>query len=156
MVKKMKPSPMPVTEIDPQEVDEMLTLIRSRRKAAKLRNKGSLEGLPQKLSDQNVDPMLAEIRARRKARMSEMSATPNSAGEHFLLRDGFFTANPVSGEWRFDSSTEPKKRGEYNISVSDLIKSPESLCDWLAHISEKNWFDPVKFFEFFRRYRPTP
>jgi|SRR5450759_2731570 hypothetical protein len=105
---------------------------------------------------QTVESMLAAIRARRKAGMSEMTATSNSTGKQFLLRDGFFTANQASGEWKFTSKTTPKKRSEYHISVSDLIKSPESLCEWLAHISEKTWFDPVKFFAFFRRYRPTP
>ena len=74
-------------------------------------------------------------------------------GKEIPISDGFFTANPSTGEWEFISKGAPQKSGEYNIPVADLIKSPEALCDWLAHISEKPWFDPAKFFDFFRRFR---
>ena len=137
MVENKKPANEPAAKDDNRTVEEMLDIIRSRRQPAEYE-------------------MLEIIRSRRKAEQSEMTATSKPTGEQALLREGFFTANQVSGEWKFASNTEPKKRGEYSIAVSDLIKSPESLCDWLAHISEKNWFDPVKFFAFFRRYRPIP
>lgn len=74
-------------------------------------------------------------------------------GNAIEINKGFFTANPFSGDWEFICEAAPEKSGEYNIAVSDLIKSPESLCDWLAHISEKTWFKPAKFFEFFHRFR---
>ena len=104
--------------------------------------------------NQNPEDMLAIIRARTQAKKpSDMKATSTRTGELVLLLGGFFTADPVTGEWEFISREEPKKSGEYKILVADLIKSPEALCDWLAQISEISWFDPAKFFDFFRRFR---
>lgn len=34
-----------------------------------------------------------------------------------------------------------------------LLKSPASLVDWMAHMGEKTWFQPKKFFEFMDRLR---
>ena len=81
------------------------------------------------------------------------SAKCERTGNVIQIDDGFFTADPFSGGWEFICEAAPEKRAEYNIPVSDLIKSPEALCDWLAHISEKTWFDPAKFFDFFTRFR---
>ena len=41
----------------------------------------------------------------------------------------------------------------YVIPVKDFIKSAEEFVDWMAHLSEKGWFDQKKFFTFFKRIR---
>jgi hypothetical protein len=69
------------------------------------------------------------------------------------LEDGFFTADPFTGTWQFVSANAPESGADYNIPVSDLIKSAESLVDWLAHIHQKTWFKPDLFFDFFVRFR---
>ncbi len=74
-------------------------------------------------------------------------------GKHVPIDECYFTADPISGEWEFICKEAPKKAGEYNIAVAALIKTPEALCDWLAHLSEKTWFNPAKFFGFFHRFR---
>lgn len=74
-------------------------------------------------------------------------------GKVIPISEGFFTGNPFTGEWVFISDDAPEKSGDYNIAVADMMKSPEALCDRLAHTSEKTWFEPTKFFEFFHRFR---
>lgn len=74
-------------------------------------------------------------------------------GNTIFLKDGFFTANPLTGEWQFVSKDAPENSADYNIHVGDLVKSAESLVDWLAHVNEKTWFKSDLFFKFFTRFR---
>jgi len=69
------------------------------------------------------------------------------------LRDGFFVGSPLTGEWAFTCEEAPEGRADYNIPVSDLTRSPESLVDWLGQLAEKTWFDPKRFFAFLERFR---
>ena len=69
------------------------------------------------------------------------------------LSDGFFVANPGNGEWSFVSKDAPERRADYNIAVANIIKTPEALVDWMAHLNEKTWFDARKFMDFFTRFR---
>ena len=85
--------------------------------------------------------------------MSDKTATCERTGEKILLREGFFTANPASGEWVFISKTAPEEHGDYPVPASELVNSVESFVDWMAHLAEKTWFVPVKFFAFFTRFR---
>ena len=41
--------------------------------------------------------------------MNDKTAKCERTGEKVLLRDGFFTANPSSGEWEFISKTAPQR-----------------------------------------------
>ena len=74
-------------------------------------------------------------------------------GKAIPIEDGFFVAEPGTGSWQFIAKGSPENHGDYDIAVSDLIKSPESLVDWLAHLRQKSWFDPAAFFDFFVRFR---
>lgn len=74
-------------------------------------------------------------------------------GNEILLSDGFFVADTATSEWSFVSPDVPENLGEYSIGVSSLIKSPEALIDWMAHLEEKTWFNAIKFIKFFSRVR---
>jgi hypothetical protein len=87
--------------------------------------------------------------------MANATAKCERTGKDISLRDGFFTADPFTGEWSFVGKDAPEKSGEYNVAVDDLLSSPKSLVDWLAHLHEKTWFDPEKFFQFFERFRES-
>lgn len=70
-----------------------------------------------------------------------------------LLSEGFFVAYPGTGEWSFISVDAPEQHGDYWIAVQDIVKSPEALVDWMAHLNEKSWFNAKKFADFFTRFR---
>lgn len=65
----------------------------------------------------------------------------------------FFVVDMGSAEWSFVSKDAPEKHGDYNVAVANIVKSPEALVDWVAHLNEKTWFDPKKFADFFTRFR---
>ena len=85
--------------------------------------------------------------------MQSKTATCERTGQKVRLSDGFFTANPATGDWSFVSIGAPERPGDYNIEAALMVKSPEALVDWIAHLSEKSWFDPKKFCDFFARCR---
>ena len=63
------------------------------------------------------------------------------------IADGWFVADLASGEWSFHGDGAPDPGGlTYSVEVQQLVISPAHLVDWLAHLSEKTWFRPDKFF----------
>lgn len=85
--------------------------------------------------------------------MSLKTATCERTAKQVFLSDGFFVADPSTGEWSFVGVDAPERHGDYNVPVNDIIKSPEALVDWIAHLNEKTWFDPTKLADFFTRFR---
>ena len=81
-----------------------------------------------------------------------MKAKCYRTGEEIEIVEGFFVSPGHSGEWEFVSIDAPSNN-DYNVPVKGLTKSPESMIDWLAHISQKTWFSPQKFFEFIEEFR---
>lgn len=73
--------------------------------------------------------------------------------EMIPLAEGFFVVSMGSAEWSFVSKDAPEMHGDYNVAVANIVKSPEALVDWIAHLNEKAWFDPKKFADFFTRFR---
>lgn len=69
------------------------------------------------------------------------------------LSKGFLVADPKTGEWYFLSKDAPEEVGDYNVPVAELLKSPETFVDWMAHLNEKSWFRPKEFFQLFDRLR---
>ncbi len=67
--------------------------------------------------------------------------------------EGFLVADPATGDWSFVGNDAPERPGEYNVPVRELLQTPEAFCDWIAHLAEKTWFRPQKFFHFFTRFR---
>lgn len=82
-----------------------------------------------------------------------VAAKCQQTGASIDLAAGFFVADVHTGVWGFVSKDAPDRMGEYWIQASELVRSPEALVDWLAHLYEKSWFDPVKFFEFMHAFR---
>lgn len=85
--------------------------------------------------------------------MKFKTAKCERTGADILLSDGWLVADASTGEWSFVSIDANEKAYDYHIELRELIKSPEAFVDWLAHLSEKTWFDPRKFFAFFERFR---
>ncbi len=81
------------------------------------------------------------------------TATCERTRKELPLSDGHFVADFGSGEWSFVSAEAPEQHGDYNIPVASIVKSPEALVDWIAHMNEKTWFSPKKFADFFTRFR---
>jgi len=68
-----------------------------------------------------------------------------NCGPDVKIKDG--------GVWVFLCKKAADKSCYYTIEIAELIKSPEALVDWLAHLNEKGWFDAKKFINFFTRLR---
>lgn len=85
--------------------------------------------------------------------MKRRTATCERTGQEVPLNDGFFAANRSTGEWSFVCIDAPELSDEYNIRVAHIVKSPEALIDWIAHLNEKTWFDAKKFCDFMTRCR---
>lgn len=85
--------------------------------------------------------------------MTLKKAVCERTNEAVFLSQGAFVADPGTGEWSFVSVQAPEEHGDYAVPVSAIVKSPEALVDWLAHLNEKTWFDPKKFIDFFTRFR---
>jgi hypothetical protein len=83
---------------------------------------------------------------------SKSAVTCNLCHKELNLLDGYFSCpDPDKAEWQFVCRACPD--GVYDFSASRFFRSPESTVDWLAHLQEKRWFSPVKFFEFMDRLR---
>lgn len=66
--------------------------------------------------------------------------------------DGFFSCPDMEkGAWQFACIDCPD--GFYDFYVKRFFNSPGSTIDCLAHLQEKRWFKPDKFFEFMHRLR---
>lgn len=85
--------------------------------------------------------------------MKFKTAKCERTGEQLLLSDGWLIADASTGEWSFVSTDAEDHAYDYYIELRALLKSPEALVDWLAHLNEKSWFEPRKFFAFFERLR---
>ena len=85
--------------------------------------------------------------------MSKTTAVCEHTKERILLYDGCYVGNCKTGEWMFCSNKDADALGQYSIRVTELSERPEALLDWMAHLNEKAWFDPKKFFTFFKRFR---
>jgi hypothetical protein len=53
----------------------------------------------------------------------------------------------------FVSREAPEGMTDYGLEIWDFFKSPASTVDWLAHLSEKAWFDADDFFAMIYRFR---
>lgn len=81
------------------------------------------------------------------------SAICERTSKSLPVAEGFFVADVGSAEWSFVSKDAPEKHGDYNVAVASIVKSPEALVDWIAHLNEKTWFDSKKFADFFTGFR---
>jgi hypothetical protein len=63
----------------------------------------------------------------------------------------FFTCQ--DGKWIFVSLEAPEKISDYHFEIEQFLKSPSATIDWLAHLSEKPWFDANDFMEMVHRFR---
>jgi len=73
-------------------------------------------------------------------------------GRDLDLLDGFFSCSDVdAGEWQFVCADCPDSI--YDFSTKCFFESPKETIGWLAHLYEKVWFKPDKFFEFMDRLR---
>lgn len=68
------------------------------------------------------------------------------------LSKGFFVADALTGEWIFTSGNS-EQTSDYAVLVGEIVRSPEAFVDWMAHLSEKTWFKPDRFFAFMERFR---
>jgi hypothetical protein len=66
------------------------------------------------------------------------------------LLEGYLSCpDPDSAEWHFVCPTCP---GEfYDFAAHLFLQSPGLMARWLAHLREKEWFDPQKFYELLDR-----
>jgi len=64
----------------------------------------------------------------------------------------WFVAKPGEG-WFFLSTKVPDGGADYSIEIDRFFSSPASTVDWLAHLSEKDWFDANDFCRMLRRFR---
>lgn len=72
--------------------------------------------------------------------------------KEICLFDGWLSCPDVNApDWQFVCKDCPD--GFYDIPASRFFHSAGSTIDWLAHLIEKRWFDPPKFFEFMDRLR---
>ena len=85
--------------------------------------------------------------------MKHATAKCDRTNSKTIMADGFFVAEPSTGEWLFVCKDAPDLPGDYCIKVADIFKSPAAFVDWIAHLNEKTWFDPNKFADFFTRLR---
>jgi hypothetical protein len=57
------------------------------------------------------------------------------------------------GKWMFVSTEAPEDFDEYHFKIARFFASPAATVDWLAHLSEKSWFDAQDFACMMRRFR---
>ena len=55
-------------------------------------------------------------------------------------------------EWKYCGDCG-KETETYYISFTRFFRSPAATVDWLAHLSEKNWFKPADFLKMLHRFR---
>ncbi len=68
-----------------------------------------------------------------------------------LLSGWFSCPEPNTGEWQFVCVDCPGEA--YDFAVERFFRTPASTVDWMAHLHEKQWFRPRKFFDFIDRLR---
>jgi len=73
-------------------------------------------------------------------------------GEAKAIEFNFFLSTNGETKCHFacGSLLEPEM---YSITIERFFQSPAHTINWLAHLSEKNWFDPDNFFEMMTRFR---
>jgi len=64
-----------------------------------------------------------------------------------------FTWRYSDRRWRFISTQAPQEPDEYCFRIDGFFLSPAAIVDWLAHLSEKKFFDPVDFLAMIHRFR---
>ena len=69
---------------------------------------------------------------------------PTLEAEHFTHKNG---------KWLFVSTQAPEDWDEYHFKIADFFKTPAATVDWLAHLSEKAWFNPADFLAMMHRFR---
>jgi len=75
-------------------------------------------------------------------------------GKDLELMNGYFACFDVeAATWQFVCSDCPDLK--YDFSVARFFGSPRETIDCLAHLQEKRWFKPDKFFEFMERLRAS-
>jgi hypothetical protein len=85
--------------------------------------------------------------------MNTKSAKCERTSQDVPLSNGYFVASTETGVWSFISKDAPEVHDDYFIPVKDVVKSPEAIVDWMAHLTEMSWFDANKLFDFFTRFR---
>ena len=93
-----------------------------------------------------------QARAERRARIKagRFPKTPmcellrDKAATHFTHR---------RGKWMFVSTEAPEDDAEYHFEIARFFASPAATVAWLAHLSEKGWFDAEDFVRMMRRFR---
>jgi hypothetical protein len=84
-------------------------------------------------------PKLNNLRFKR---IPACELMPGEIAEHFTFR---------RGKWLFVSTEAPEDLGEYHFEIADFFKSPAATVDWLAHLSEKEWFEAKDFLAMMHR-----
>jgi hypothetical protein len=69
---------------------------------------------------------------------------PDHSATHFSFR---------RGQWFFVSTQAPEDWNEYSFPINNFFASPASTIDWLAHLSEKDWFNAQDFCSMMHRFR---
>lgn len=62
-------------------------------------------------------------------------------------------SDPQNPKWEFVGRCRLRGTDFYDIEIDRFFKSPEETVDWMAHMSEKRWFDPADFFKMMWRLR---
>lgn len=58
------------------------------------------------------------------------------------------------GRWVFLADRKvPQLGNEYRFSIEGFFRAPASTVDWLAHLSEKSWFNATEFCDMMERFR---
>lgn len=57
------------------------------------------------------------------------------------------------GKWRFVSLDISENWNDYWFTIAQFFKSPRATTDWIAHLSEKGWFDAKDFARMLHRFR---
>jgi hypothetical protein len=86
-------------------------------------------------------PRIMKIRFKQQPRCE---LEPDKVARHFTCR---------SGRWVFVSTEAPEDANEYHLKIEHFFRSPSNTVDWLAHLSEKGWFNPDDFLAMMHRFR---
>ena len=69
-----------------------------------------------------------------------------SCGRQTDFMAGFFSCDSHKQRWSFECSTCPSIG--YVVAVNRFFSSPGGTVDWIAHLSEKRWFNAGEFVKF--------
>jgi hypothetical protein len=89
-------------------------------------------------------PVAQSLLPLKFKRQPECELIPGAPAEHFSHH---------REKWLFVSTASPEDLDDYHFPIRDFFRSPSSTTDWLAHLSEKGWFDSQDFFEMLHRFR---